>query len=96
MAHSGTAGAYHMTVITFPNGDKAPGDIPGDNIAKDEDNGIEKCLELATQRDLEEVFIIGRKKDGDVWFSTNDGDVGNMLFLLETAKAILIKECLGG
>lgn len=83
-----------MAVIHFPNGDKAA--PSGDTIAKDDKSSIQSCLDLATQRDLEEIFIIGRKKDGDVWFSTNNGDVGDMLFLLETAKAILIKECLGG
>jgi hypothetical protein len=81
-------------VISFPGMDKAP----GDNIAEDEDPdaGLHKCLELAGQRDLEEIFIIGRKRDGDIWFSSNDGDIGNLLFLLETAKAIILKESLGG
>jgi hypothetical protein len=79
-----------MTIVQFPGGEKAP-DAP----AEDDKPGIEKCLELATQRDLGEIFIIGRKRDGDVWFSTSTGDAGDMLFMLETAKAILIKECLG-
>jgi hypothetical protein len=80
-----------MTVINFPGAEyQKPIPQKGDKAS------INKCLELATQRDLAEVFIIGRKNDGDVWFSTNEGDIGNMLFLLETAKAILIKEALGG
>jgi hypothetical protein len=83
-----------LAVIHFPNGDKAA--PSSDTIAEDDKASIDKCLELATQRDLAEVFIIGRKNDGDVWFSTNEGDIGNMLFLLETAKAILIREALGG
>jgi hypothetical protein len=80
-------------VISFP-GTEAPGDITGDN--EDPDSGLHKCLELAGQRDLEDIFIVGRKKDGDIWFSSNEGDVGNILFLLETAKAIILKESLGG
>jgi len=78
-------------VISFPGTE-----APGDNIAEDSDSGLNKCLELATQRDLEEIFIIGRKRDGDIWFSSNEGDVGNLLFLIETAKAIILKESLGG
>lgn len=80
-----------MAVIQFPNGEKAP-----DGIPEDDKPGIEKCLELAAQRDLEEIFIIGRKGNGDVWFSTNNGDLGDMLFLIETAKHILIRESLDG
>jgi hypothetical protein len=83
-----------LTIVQFPGGEKT--ETPSDTIAEDDKASIDKCLELATQRDLAEVFIIGRKNDGDVWFSTNEGDIGNMLFLLETAKAILIKEALGG
>jgi hypothetical protein len=80
-----------MTILRFPGAE-----IPETDPSDGDKASIEKCLELATQRDLAEVFIIGRKNDGDVWFSTNEGDIGNMLFLLETAKAILIKEALGG
>lgn len=80
-----------MTILRFPGAD-----IPESDPAEGETANIQACLDLAAKRDLEEVFIIGRKADGDVWFSTNNGDIGNMLFLLETAKAILIKEALGG
>jgi hypothetical protein len=80
-----------MTILKFPGAE-----IPETDPAEGDKASIDKCLKLATERDLEDVFIIGRKHDGDVWFSTNNGNVGDMLFLLETAKAILIKECLGG
>jgi hypothetical protein len=80
-----------MTVINFPGAE-----IPEADPVEGDKASIDKCLELATKRDLTEVFIIGRKTNGDVWFSTNNGDVGDMLFMLETAKAILIKEALGG
>jgi hypothetical protein len=80
-----------MTILHFPGAE-----IPDPDTAPDGKSSIQSCLDLATQRDLAEVFIIGRKNDGDVWFSTNEGDIGNMLFLLETAKAIILKEALGG
>lgn len=79
-----------MTVISFPNGEKT------ETPAGDDKSGIETCLELATQRDLTEILVIGRRSDGDVWFSTNNGDGASMLFLLEMTKAIIIRECLNG
>lgn len=74
--------------------------FPGCETPEETESGngdtIQACLDLAAQRDLAEVFIIGRKNDGDIWFSSNEGDVGNILFLLETAKMIILRESLGG
>lgn len=83
-----------MTIVQFPGGEKT--EKPSDTIAQDDKTSIDSCLKLATERDLEDVFIIGRKKSGDVWFSTNNGNAGDMLFMLETAKMIILRECLDG
>ena len=72
-------------------------DFPGCNTGSIEvepdAESVKKCLDLATERDLIEVLVIGRKDDGDMWFSTNNGNAGDMLFLLEACKAIVMQEC---
>lgn len=79
-----------MTILKFPGAEIPETTEEGDKAS------IDKCLELATQRDLTEILVIGRRSDGDVWFSTNNGDGASMLFLLEMTKAIIIRECLNG
>lgn len=48
-------------------------------------------LEAATRADLDSVIIIGWDKDGDMFFSSSMGDGPECLWLMEKAKAELLK-----
>lgn len=48
-------------------------------------------IEAAKGQGLTKVIIIGWDKDGDLFFSANDGDGPECLWLLEIAKTQLIK-----
>lgn len=47
-------------------------------------------LEAATRADLENVIILGWKKDGSMFFSSSMGDGPECLWLIEKTKAALL------
>ena len=51
----------------------------------------ERILRKATEADLKEVFVIGTRQDGSLYFSSSFGDGGNVLWLMEKAKFELMK-----
>lgn len=48
-------------------------------------------LEAATRADLENVVILGWDKDGEMFFSSSMGDGPECLWLIEKAKAALLR-----
>jgi hypothetical protein len=75
-------------VIDFPGGTNT-----GSIEVETDGMPVKTCLDLAAERSLDEVFIIGRQTDGALWLSTNNSSVGNMLFLMELAKTVLMEKC---
>lgn len=51
----------------------------------------ERILNKAIAADLQEVMLIGTAKDGSFYFAATFGDGGNVLWLMEKAKAELLK-----
>ena len=43
-------------------------------------------LEAAIAEDLEIVVVVGKTKDGDLWFGGNTSDVEAIIYLLAVAK----------
>lgn len=58
-------------------------DFPGETYL---DIPPEKVISNALEQDLEEVMIIGRRKDGSMFFSSSTGDLYRMLWAVETVK----------
>lgn len=44
----------------------------------------------AAQRELDQVFVMGFSKDGDVYFAASMADGGDLLWLMEVAKTRLM------
>lgn len=63
----------NVIVLPLPNGTVL--DIPPDRL-----------LEAAKQADLETVVIIGRDKNGDLYFSSTTGYLPEVLWDIEEAK----------
>ncbi len=55
------------------------------------DMPAEKVLQQAIKADLDHVVIVAYDKEGGFYFSSNKSDGGDALWLLEGAKAKLIK-----
>lgn len=51
---------------------------------------VERIIDLAGKADLERVFIIGRTKEGDLYFASSVADGGTVLWDMEVAKAKLL------
>lgn len=50
----------------------------------------EKILTDAMSEDLKAVFVVGRNKDGNLYFASSMADGGDVLWLMElTRKALL-------
>lgn len=52
---------------------------------------VERVLNAAITADLQEVMLIGRRKDGEFYFAASFGDGGTVLWLMERAKIELMK-----
>jgi len=52
---------------------------------------VEAILEEAIKVDLEEVVVIGWEKDGEMYFSSSKADGGDVLWLMEKAKKMLLE-----
>lgn len=50
----------------------------------------ERALRRAAEADLQSVIVIGRDKDGELFFSSSMADGGDVLWLMEIAKKELI------
>jgi hypothetical protein len=50
----------------------------------------ERILRKATEADLETVIVIGREKDGELYFASSVADGGDVLWLMEIAKKALL------
>lgn len=55
------------------------------------DNPPEKILSAAIDHDLETVLVIGRTKDGDLYFAGSSADGGDALWMMELAKKALME-----
>lgn len=53
---------------------------------------VEKILSGAATEDLADVFVIGRRKNGKLYLATSTPDGGDLLWLMEKAKAVLMEE----
>lgn len=51
----------------------------------------ERILNAAIGCDLETVLVIGRTKDGELYFAGSSADGGDALWLMELAKKALIE-----
>jgi len=51
----------------------------------------ERVLSEAIEHDLETVLIIGRTKDGELYFEGSSADGGDALWLMELAKKALME-----
>lgn len=55
------------------------------------DSPPEKILSAAIDHDLETVLVIGRTKDGDLYFASSSADGGDALWMMELAKKALME-----
>ena len=51
----------------------------------------ERILNGALSADLERCFVVGCTKDGDLYFASSVADGGDVLWLWEKAKALLME-----
>ena len=51
----------------------------------------ERVLDDAKDADLDGCFVIGRTKDGDLYFASSIADGGDILWLWEKAKPLLME-----
>jgi len=51
----------------------------------------ERILNAAIEHDLETVLIIGRTKDGELYFAGSSADGGDALWLMALAKKALME-----
>lgn len=51
----------------------------------------EKILNAAIQHDLETVLVIGRTKEGELYFAGSSADGGDALWLMALAKKALME-----
>jgi hypothetical protein len=51
----------------------------------------ERILRGAIEKDLDGCFVIGRDKDGDLYFASSIADGGDILWLWEKAKTLLME-----
>lgn len=51
----------------------------------------ERVLDAAKDADLDGCFVIGRTKDGDLYFASSIADGGDILWLWEKAKPLLME-----
>lgn len=65
-------------VIIWPHPTKLP--IPAERVAQG-----------ALEADLESIFVLGFTKAGGVYLASNKADGGEVLWLMEIAKARLMK-----
>lgn len=52
---------------------------------------IGRVLAGAEEADLEICIVVGRSKDGKLWFASSRADGGDVLWELERAKAALLR-----
>jgi hypothetical protein len=55
------------------------------------DTPPERVLEVAAERELDEIVIIGCRKDGGFYFASSFADGGDVIWLLERAKHKLMQ-----
>lgn len=51
----------------------------------------ERVLDAVPKADLEQVVVVGSRKDGSLYFASSTSDGGNVLWLFEVAKHQLMK-----
>ena len=54
-----------------------------------------KIIKRASEADLTEIVIVGFDAAGDLFFASNKGDAGTVIFHLEMAKKRLLDICDG-
>ncbi len=52
---------------------------------------VERVLDGARDQNLSLLMVIGRNVDGQLYAASSHGDVGNLLLLMERAKAALLE-----
>jgi hypothetical protein len=66
------------------------GEVVDLRVATTLDIPCERVLRRATEADLETVIVIGREKDGELYFASSVADGGDVLWLMEHAKKALL------
>lgn len=61
------------------------------NVVTTLDTPPEQVVNAVPASDLEQVVVIGSRKDGSLYFASSTSDGGNVLWLFEVAKHQLMK-----
>tara|TARA_E500000318_G_C3537608_1_gene203312 strand:+ start:590 stop:835 length:246 start_codon:yes stop_codon:yes gene_type:complete len=75
-------------IISFPGTKKL------DDVELDRIDPKEMLTAIIEEVDLEDVYLIGWTKEGNMYIATSDTDVKKFIFNIELAKTAYLNECL--